>query len=544
MVLAGALWITAPAPESAVADEAIVGGVPASEGEYPFMTSIHRQGQSPADHWCGGSVVAPRYVLTVQHCVQLIDPDGSTTPLDLEVTVGRRNLTMAAAAEQTVVVVDAIWPPAEIYATVAGTSYEPPVLLKLAEPVDQPRVTLWGGDAPALEADNITIIGWGATATDGPTSPDLLETDVQIEPGCWAGGAMGEWGWIDLQVADPAYELCVSGTVDEEPHSACAGDSGGPALVHLDGPWLQLGVLSRGVGPLCGVGAVYERVDLYGEWINQVVSNDLGVDFDVFTEQGPPSDLTLGGGISATADALPEWDGIQVLAGATVPLDLTLSNGGSVDISEISIGSSGESGDVSCATLPTVIAAGQSLSLPDCTFVSTASEGANLTLTVRVDSEVDHLQLAPSWLELTFDSVEPVWTIEQELYVPPASTPDGQVVVLQEITNRGNLQLTGPVNTECSDDLTLQLNLAPGESTGWLECVLDESDAEDGWSLVEGNVSVTGPGYRDVEEISSKAPFTAPPRKGCASPDTGTPGRLSLKGCPRAVRLVRSLGKA
>ena len=48
MVLAGALWITAPAQESAVADEAIVGGVPASEGEYPFMTSIHRHGQSPS----------------------------------------------------------------------------------------------------------------------------------------------------------------------------------------------------------------------------------------------------------------------------------------------------------------------------------------------------------------------------------------------------------------------------------------------------------------------------------------------------------------
>lgn len=44
----------------------IVGGVPASAGDFPFIVSFQKNGQ----HFCGGSLVNANTVLTAAHCVE------------------------------------------------------------------------------------------------------------------------------------------------------------------------------------------------------------------------------------------------------------------------------------------------------------------------------------------------------------------------------------------------------------------------------------------------------------------------------------------
>ena len=81
LVLAGAQLAASPA-------DAIVGGYQAEDGQFPFMASIQTQGygDGTAGHFCGGSVIGSRWILTAAHC--MVD----TKPGDIQVGVGRTNI--------------------------------------------------------------------------------------------------------------------------------------------------------------------------------------------------------------------------------------------------------------------------------------------------------------------------------------------------------------------------------------------------------------------------------------------------------------------
>ena len=51
-----------------VLDERIVGGWPASKGEFPWMVSLQKPIKKGHKHFCAGSIISDFFILTAAHC--------------------------------------------------------------------------------------------------------------------------------------------------------------------------------------------------------------------------------------------------------------------------------------------------------------------------------------------------------------------------------------------------------------------------------------------------------------------------------------------
>jgi hypothetical protein len=210
--------------------DGVVGGDPAAPGAWPDAVAI-LYGGAPG---CTGTVVAPDAVLTAGHC----GPEASSV-----VVAGRDEI----AVETAIVRPDPLG------------DLDVAVLL-LARPAAVPvRGLVRGCLSDRLgEGADVVIAGFGATSPGGaPTG--VLHT---------------AWTTVTADACDTCRpgELVVGGAgVD-----TCAGDSGGPLYLPVEGDFWLAGLATRGLPDQpCGAGGIFLRSDEVADWVEDAAGHPL-----------------------------------------------------------------------------------------------------------------------------------------------------------------------------------------------------------------------------------------------------------------------------
>ncbi|TNZ80428.1 S1 family peptidase [Vibrio parahaemolyticus] len=211
----------------------IIGGEPANTSDWKFIASLVRKGQPTSiSHFCGGSFLGGKYVLTAAHCVEGLNAD------DLDIVLGLYDQNRESQAQRIAV--------NNIYSHTAYNSHTTNndiALIELEHSVDSATIDLATPEVldSVRVGDKLHVAGWGNTSTTDRVYPTVLQqVDLEYVDRATCQNLSGNYSNVSDDGICAGYYW---GGKD-----SCQGDSGGPLIVDYNGINKLLGVVSWGDG--------------------------------------------------------------------------------------------------------------------------------------------------------------------------------------------------------------------------------------------------------------------------------------------------------
>jgi len=237
----------------------VVGGWEAQPNSLPWMVSLLWFGS----HFCGGSIVTNRHIITAAHCV------AGDNPSQLRVRVGAHSRAGSTEFDVTYDVIANDWHPQY---DLTGNLENDVAVLTVAEditftdgrvgpicaPVDDKSSDYYSG-LPCHTS------GWGTTSSGGSSSDVLLYTNIEVTSYQTCVDTHPA-GWVEPGM------LCAGRPDNGWDRDACQGDSGGPLYLYDNDAWVLIGQVSWGIGCAGLTPGVYADTAYYIDWFAGIIN--------------------------------------------------------------------------------------------------------------------------------------------------------------------------------------------------------------------------------------------------------------------------------